>query len=98
MGAVDRSIQAVCRGPPTGGAARGTRSDFRRAPPRRYHHRFASMRTNPQMRGGSAVPAPTADPAPSDRSHATDPTHTTSTPDQVLAREQAHLDHARAEL
>ena len=33
MGAVDRSIPAVCRGPPTGGATRTTRSDFRTALP-----------------------------------------------------------------
>ena len=42
------------------------------------------------------MPAPTADAThPDDRTH---PTHTTSTTDRVLAREQAHLDHARAEL
>jgi DNA helicase IV len=60
------------------------------------------MRTNPDKRGGSAVPAPTADTTPT-TSTATTTSSTTTTqptvaPDDVLAREQAHLDHARDHL
>ena len=84
MGAVDRSIREVCRGPPTAGPSRTDRFRLPQGPTPRYHHRFASMRTHHHERGGSAVPAPTAD--------------TTHATDEVLAREQAHLDHARDQL
>src|SRR5512141_1917868 len=100
MGVVDRSIPALCRRPPTGRGPRTSRPDFRRTPGRRYHHRLASMRTNPETRGGSAVPAPTADTTPvTTTATTTTPATTTATTttaaattaaatDDVLAREQ----------